>query len=168
MLAFIFFFLAAINVLIDSLPDTELCTPQFPKVNRSREVENGSSKAWIKVGRDWLNTRDGQMERKEERKRERGRGERHSSPTSTTTRATRESPAVHALRPWAHAWPISLRSKRARFSKTYGLNNVFALFPQGWTGEWRKRQMCAPYISASLLWVCIWICVSVLFQSGFY
>lgn len=58
-----------------------------------------------------------------------------ASPASTAThvlqwKALRSMPKE----PKAPSWPISLRSKRARFSETYGLNNASALVPQGWTG----------------------------------
>lgn len=119
---------------------TELYTPQFPKVSRLKEVENGISKAWIKVERDGPSTRDGQMNRRSRQSRE-GEEERDSSSYfNHYSSAAVESPAVHALRPWAHAWPISLRSKRARFSKTYGLNNASALFPQGWMGRVAEKK----------------------------
>ena len=104
------------------------------------------------------------------RRRAGGRGERLLTYFNHHSCAAVESPAVHALRPWAHAWPISLRSKRARFSKTYGLNNASALFPQGWTGwvaeKKREQGKCAFHLFCiCLLWpytspcVCVCVCV---------
>lgn len=107
------------------------------------------------------------------RRRAGGRGERLLTYFNHHSCAAVESPAVHALRPWAHAWPISLRSKRARFSKTYGLNNASALFPQGWTGwvaEKKKKESEANVRSIYFLFVyydcirarvCVCVCVPV-------
>lgn len=58
-----------------------------------------------------------------------------TSPASTATHVLQwKALGSMPKEPKAHAWPISLRSKRARFSETYGLNNASALVPQGWTG----------------------------------
>lgn len=94
--------LATISMLINSILH-KLLTPHFSKVNRLREVENGSSKAWIKVERVWLNTRDGQMNTRRrqsgEKERERGEEERVLTYFNYYSCAAVESPAVHALRP---------------------------------------------------------------------
>lgn len=115
------------------------------------------------------------------RRRAGGRGERLLTYFNHHSCAAVESPAVHALRPWAHAWPISLRSKRARFSKTYGLNNASALFPQGWTGwvaekkkKKRERSKCAFHLFSICLLrlytspcVCVCVCACWVFMSVF-
>ena len=76
------------------------------------------------------------IERERQRERESMKGDTLHFFTSDVRR-----PAVEAPGPRPTLGLIGLRSKRACFSKTYGLNNTSTLFPSGWSEQKKEKNV---------------------------